>query len=171
MRVTKLYQIAIFLLIFWICFGCKVCINQKFAKLSSMTQLVHFQHVPNLKKPDYFQLVNSNEIKSFNLLIGEESQPLYVYSQDFLGAESIKKVMKSSIMWYKDYLSPILPPRCRFLPSYSSYGLEAIDKYGPVKGGILTAWRILRCNPFGGSGYDPPIWPPPGYFAGSTTKR
>lgn len=83
----------------------------------------------------------------------------------------IKKAMKSSIMWYKDYLSPVLPPRCRFLPSCSTYGIEAIDKFGPWKGGILTAWRILRCNPFGGSGYDPPVWPPPNYYAGSTTKK
>lgn len=78
--------------------------------------------------------------------------------------------MKESIMWYKNTLSPIMPPRCRFLPSCSTYGLQSIDKYGPWKGGVLTAWRIFRCNPTGGSGYDPPVWPPPGYFAGSTTK-
>lgn len=83
----------------------------------------------------------------------------------------IKSSMKASIMWYKNYLSPIMPPRCRFLPSCSSYGLEAIEKFGPWKGGILTAWRIFRCNPFGGTGYDPPVWPPPNYFAGSTTGR
>lgn len=75
-------------------------------------------------------------------------------------------VMKSSIWWYKNNLSPILPSTCRFLPSCSSYGLEAIEKFGPWKGGILTAWRILRCNPTGGKGYDPPKWPPTNYFTG-----
>eukprot|EP00981_Chlorochromonas_danica_P006726 scaffold1463_cov189-Ochromonas_danica.AAC.21 len=79
-------------------------------------------------------------------------------------------MMKRSIMWYKDTLSPIMPPNCRFLPSCSSYALQAIDTFGPWKGGILTAWRLIRCNPTGGSGYDPPVWPPPGYRAGSTSK-
>eukprot|EP01035_Chromulina_nebulosa_P016971 gene16971-22467_t len=64
-----------------------------------------------------------------------------------------------------------MPPNCRFLPTCSSYGIEAIDKFGPLKGFILTAWRILRCNPTGGSGYDPPVWPPPNYFAGSNTRN
>jgi hypothetical protein len=78
--------------------------------------------------------------------------------------------MLNSILWYKSTLSPILPPRCRFLPTCSSYGIESIEKYGPLKGGILTIWRIFRCNPLGGSGYDPPQWPPPDYFAGTTSK-
>eukprot|EP01036_Dinobryon_divergens_P023700 gene23700-32079_t len=63
-----------------------------------------------------------------------------------------------------------MPPNCRFLPTCSSYGLEAIETYGPWKGGLLTAWRILRCNPLGGRGYDPPKWPPPNFFAGSTSR-
>ena len=83
---------------------------------------------------------------------------------------SIQQLMLNSILWYKSSLSPILPPRCRFLPTCSSYGIESIEKYGPLKGGVLTIWRIFRCNPFGGSGYDPPQWPPPDYFAGTTSK-
>mmetsp|Transcript_5517 Transcript_5517/g.9037 ORF Transcript_5517/g.9037 Transcript_5517/m.9037 type:complete len:217 (+) Transcript_5517:11-661(+) len=85
-------------------------------------------------------------------------------------SDKVQKLMLSSIQWYKDTLSPLLPRRCRFLPTCSSYGFESIEKFGPWKGGLLTAWRILRCNPLGGSGYDPPQWPPPGYFAGSRTK-
>ena len=85
--------------------------------------------------------------------------------------KGLKKVMLASIRWYKSTLSPLMPPNCRFLPTCSSYGLDSIKKFGPVKGGILTAWRIMRCTPFGGSGYDPPQWPPPGYRAGSNTKR
>lgn len=83
----------------------------------------------------------------------------------------IQQFMLNSILWYKSTLSPILPPRCRFLPTCSSYGIESIEKYGPWKGGILTIWRIFRCNPLGGSGYDPPIWPPPDYFTGTTSSR
>jgi putative membrane protein insertion efficiency factor len=70
----------------------------------------------------------------------------------------------NSIKWYKSTLSPIMPKNCRFLPTCSSYGIEAIEKYGSTKGLILTAWRIIRCNPTGGYGYDPVIWPPVNYF-------
>ena len=85
--------------------------------------------------------------------------------------EGLTKLMLDSIRWYKSTLSPLMPPNCRFLPTCSSYGMESIKKYGPIKGGILTAWRIMRCTPFGGSGYDAPQWPPPGYRAGSNTKN
>tara|TARA_B100000678_G_C18033773_1_gene431826 strand:- start:141 stop:359 length:219 start_codon:yes stop_codon:yes gene_type:complete len=51
--------------------------------------------------------------------------------------------------------SAILPPSCRFQPSCSQYAIEAIDKYGPIKGGWLGFKRILRCNPWGGHGHDP----------------
>ena len=84
--------------------------------------------------------------------------------------EGLQKFMLDSIRWYKTQLSPLMQPNCRFLPTCSSYGLESIKKFGPVKGGILTIWRILRCTPFGGCGYDAPQWPPPGYRAGSNTK-
>lgn len=82
----------------------------------------------------------------------------------------VKDFMLNSINWYRTTLSPIMPPNCRFLPTCSNYGIDAIRKYGPWKGGILTAWRIFRCNPIGGSGYDPPQWPPPGFFAGSNSR-
>jgi len=73
----------------------------------------------------------------------------------------IKESLINFIRGYKAYISPILPPACRFLPTCSEYGIEAIQTYGIYKGCILTCWRILRCNPFGGSGYDPVQWPPP----------
>ncbi|MDD3285701.1 MAG: membrane protein insertion efficiency factor YidD [Patescibacteria group bacterium] len=44
---------------------------------------------------------------------------------------------------------------CRFSPSCSDYGIQAIAKYGPIKGGLKSAWRIIRCNPFNKGGYDP----------------
>jgi uncharacterized protein len=56
---------------------------------------------------------------------------------------------------YQYTLSPFLMPSCRYTPSCSVYGVEAIKKYGPVKGGWLTIKRLLSCNPWGGSGYDP----------------
>ena len=56
---------------------------------------------------------------------------------------------------YRKAISPLLPPACRFVPSCSEYGYEAVARYGILAGGRLAIWRILRCNPFGGSGYDP----------------
>ena len=61
----------------------------------------------------------------------------------------------SPIRFYQKYISPLKPPTCRFTPSCSQYAIEAIRKHGPFKGLYLAVWRILRCNPWGGSGYDP----------------
>lgn len=51
--------------------------------------------------------------------------------------------------------SVLLPPTCRFHPSCSEYGIEALEKYGALKGGWLAAKRLLRCHPWGGAGHDP----------------
>ena len=59
------------------------------------------------------------------------------------------------IALYRKAISPLLPPACRFIPSCSEYGYEAVARYGILAGGRLAIWRILRCNPFGGGGYDP----------------
>ncbi|NLN36844.1 MAG: membrane protein insertion efficiency factor YidD [Bacteroidales bacterium] len=56
---------------------------------------------------------------------------------------------------YQLCISPFTPPSCRFTPTCSQYALEALKKHGPVKGLYLAVWRFLRCNPWGGSGYDP----------------
>lgn len=58
------------------------------------------------------------------------------------------------IRLYQIFLSPLIGKNCRFTPTCSAYGIEAISKHGPIKGVILTIWRILRCNPWGGSGLD-----------------
>ncbi len=56
---------------------------------------------------------------------------------------------------YQLTLSPFIGRNCRYTPTCSNYGIEAIKKYGAIKGGWLTIKRILSCNPWGGSGYDP----------------
>lgn len=67
----------------------------------------------------------------------------------------MKYILLGIIKLYRLTLSKILPPCCRFYPTCSEYGLIAVRRFGAVKGGYLTLWRILRCNPFGKSGYDP----------------
>jgi putative membrane protein insertion efficiency factor len=56
---------------------------------------------------------------------------------------------------YQICISPLKPPSCRFTPTCSTYAIEALKKHGPVRGLYLTVRRILRCHPWGGSGYDP----------------
>ena len=67
----------------------------------------------------------------------------------------LSKIMLALIWFYRHCISPLKPPTCRYTPTCSQYAVEAIKKYGPFKGGWLAFKRILRCNPFGGSGYDP----------------
>ena len=59
------------------------------------------------------------------------------------------------IYFYKEAISPLTPPSCRFTPSCSTYAIEAIRRHGPLRGLYLAIRRILRCHPWGGSGYDP----------------
>lgn len=59
------------------------------------------------------------------------------------------------IRFYQTCISSFTPPSCRFTPTCSQYAKEAIMKHGPIKGLGLAIWRVLRCNPWGGSGYDP----------------
>ena len=59
------------------------------------------------------------------------------------------------IYFYKGAISPLTPPSCRFTPSCSTYAIEAIRRHGPLRGLYLAIRRILRCHPWGGSGYDP----------------
>ncbi|HIW11334.1 MAG TPA: membrane protein insertion efficiency factor YidD [Candidatus Rikenella faecigallinarum] len=59
------------------------------------------------------------------------------------------------IRFYQGAISPFLPNSCRYTPTCSQYALEAFRKHGPIKGLYLTIRRLLRCHPWGGSGYDP----------------
>lgn len=67
----------------------------------------------------------------------------------------MKYIMIRMIRFYQKYLSPLKSTKCPYYPTCSQYGLEAIQKYVAVKGGLLALWRILRCNPFSKGGYDP----------------
>ena len=66
------------------------------------------------------------------------------------------------LRFYRAAISPALPPACRYLPTCSVYAMEAFQTQGFWRGSVLTAWRLLRCAPWGGRGYDPVAWPPPG---------
>lgn len=74
-------------------------------------------------------------------------------------AEGVKNALGwifiALIRFYQGAISPFFPPSCRYTPTCSQYGVEAMQKHGPFKGGWLTLKRIASCHPWGGSGYDP----------------
>ena len=67
----------------------------------------------------------------------------------------VSRVLLGIIRQYQRFLSPVLPKACRYTPTCSVYAQEAIARYGAGKGSWLAFRRLLRCNPFGGHGYDP----------------
>jgi hypothetical protein len=70
-------------------------------------------------------------------------------------SKAIAFVLCLPIVFYQRCISPFTPASCRFTPTCSEYAKQALRKHGPIKGLGLAIWRILRCNPWGGSGYDP----------------
>lgn len=67
----------------------------------------------------------------------------------------MKTIVLALIRFYRRFISPMFPPSCRFQPTCSHYGYEAIDKYGVLRGGWMTVKRVGRCHPFSRGGYDP----------------
>ena len=83
-----------------------------------------------------------------------EKNSLSLYILNLL-ARSLEMFLLGAIKFYRSWISPCLGPRCRFIPSCSEYGIEAISKHGPWKGGWLTIRRLSRCHPFTPCGCDP----------------
>ena len=72
---------------------------------------------------------------------------------DFATAAGV--VLRGAVRAYQLLVSPLLPPSCRYLPTCSDYAIEAVAQHGVMRGGGLALWRLCRCHPWGGSGYDP----------------
>ncbi|HZU21789.1 MAG TPA: membrane protein insertion efficiency factor YidD [Terriglobales bacterium] len=67
----------------------------------------------------------------------------------------MKWLLTSLLKFYKLAVSPWLPPACKYVPTCSQYAAEAVERHGAIRGTVLAAWRLLRCNPLGHGGYDP----------------
>ncbi|MCK8060850.1 MULTISPECIES: membrane protein insertion efficiency factor YidD [unclassified Fusibacter] len=67
----------------------------------------------------------------------------------------MKFLLIAVVKFYRLFISPLLGPNCRFQPTCSAYSLEALEKYGAIKGTYLSVRRILKCHPFHPGGYDP----------------
>ncbi len=66
-----------------------------------------------------------------------------------------RRVLTAPIRFYQRFISPGIAPRCKYEPSCSRYAVQAIERYGILRGLVLAAWRLLRCNPWSHGGYDP----------------
>ena len=67
----------------------------------------------------------------------------------------MRSLVQLALRGYKRWISPMLPAACRYVPTCSEYAEEAVERYGVLRGGAMAVWRLLRCHPFGGSGWDP----------------
>ena len=67
----------------------------------------------------------------------------------------MKSLALGLLRLYKRWISPAFPPSCRYVPTCSEYAMEAIERYGALRGGMMAAWRVLRCHPFAKGGLDP----------------
>ena len=87
----------------------------------------------------------------------------------------MKSVALGTLRLYKRWISPSLAPSCRYVPTCSEYAMEAIDRHGVLRGGMMAVWRLLRCHPFVKGGLDPVVkdathrtrdeWSTPGHRA------
>jgi putative membrane protein insertion efficiency factor len=68
----------------------------------------------------------------------------------------VKALVLAPLKLYRRFISPALPPRCKYHPSCSAYAVQAIERFGILRGLVLAGWRVLRCNPWSHGGYDPP---------------
>jgi putative membrane protein insertion efficiency factor len=66
-----------------------------------------------------------------------------------------RSIAIAPIRFYQRVISPALPRRCKYHPTCSAYALQAVERYGILRGAVLAVWRLLRCNPFSHGGYDP----------------
>ncbi len=70
-------------------------------------------------------------------------------------ARAARAVVVAPIVFYQKFISPGIPRRCRYEPTCSRYGVQAVQRYGILRGIVLAVWRVLRCNPWSPGGFDP----------------
>ena len=68
---------------------------------------------------------------------------------------ALRELLLAPLHLYRRVISPAIAPRCRYHPSCSQYALDAVRTYGLIRGGVLAAWRVMRCNPWSHGGVDP----------------
>ena len=74
--------------------------------------------------------------------------------------QGLKSIALGLLRGYKWVISPLFGPACRYVPTCSEYAMEAVERFGVLRGGAMAAWRLLRCHPFVKGGYDPVVKKP-----------
>jgi len=69
----------------------------------------------------------------------------------------MKSLALGLLILYKRWISPAFPPSCRYVPSCSEYAMEAVERFGALRGGVMAAWRVMRCHPLAKGGLDPVV--------------
>ena len=69
----------------------------------------------------------------------------------------MKTLALALLRLYKRWISPAFPPSCRYVPTCSEYAMEAVERYGALRGGMMAAWRVVRCHPLAKGGLDPVV--------------
>lgn len=109
------------------------------------------------------------------LVCGGARDPLLFSSSEGSELPQPTQAAMASLQFYKRFISPLIPPSCRFIPTCSEYGQECFEQFTVPQSVVLIAWRLLRCNPLHwpgtGFGNDAPVWPPPVYWSGDGTLR
>lgn len=82
-----------------------------------------------------------------------------------------RNVALQALRGYKWAISPLFPPACRYVPTCSEYAMEAVERFGIFRGGLIALWRLLRCHPFAHGGYDPVLRPSRTTNSGPPTAR
>lgn len=95
-----------------------------------------------------------NKERDFFLTAGERFVQLFHFVVSAV-SHFFSALLILPIRFYQRAISPLTPPSCRFTPTCSQYAIEALRKHGPIRGLYLAVRRLLRCHPWGGSGYDP----------------
>ncbi|CAN1304282.1 UPF0161 protein At3g09310 [Linum perenne] len=108
--------------------------------------------------------LRGKEIRRSSIVVRDSDQNNNTEEEEKEKSVGVKAAL-SVLRFYKREISPLLPRSCRYVPTCSEYSMIAYNKYGFSKGTVLTVWRLCRCNPLGGTGFDPPRWfgedPPP----------
>jgi len=86
---------------------------------------------------------------------GSEAMTSREPGTDHFDQSVMARALIAAVLFYRNGISPMFSPKCRYIPSCSAYALEALQKYGAIKGGRMALRRVLRCHPFSKSGYDP----------------
>ena len=69
----------------------------------------------------------------------------------------MKSLALGLLRLYRRWISPSFPPSCRYVPTCSEYAMEAVERYGALRGGVMAAWRVFRCHPLAKGGLDPVV--------------